>query len=500
MNYDVIIGLEIHAELNTKSKMFCSCLNESDNLRPNNNVCPICLGHPGTLPVPNRQAILWTILVGLATNCQINKVSKFDRKNYFYPDLPKGYQISQYDQPLAYNGHLIIDDDKIDITRIHLEEDTGKIFHSKNKTLVDFNRAGAPLMEMVSQPVIKNAQQAKQFCQAWQKILRYLKVSQADMEKGEMRCEANVSLQKKGDWEYQNREIKAKRGKQLNNKVEVKNINSFKALEKAINYEISRQTKLLDSGQEIVAETRGWQDDLNKTVAQRKKETAADYRYFPEPDIPAFEISQIEINNIKKQLIELPMDKKKRFVKQYGLTEDSAEIIVNDPALADFTEKTISELGAWITAEGDTYARQEKKLAQVAVNWLTGNLLKHLKKDKLKVQALKISPENMAELIALVWQGKINSPTGQKILKIMYQQGGDPSDIIDELGLKQIDSSQELKKIVIRIIQENKKQAEEYQAGKTVVIQFLIGKVMAATGGQANPKMVKELLEIELKK
>ena len=501
MNYDIIIGLEIHAELNTKSKMFCSCLNKSDYLQPNTNVCPVCLGHPGTLPVPNKSAIEKTILLSLALNCQINQETKFDRKNYFYPDLPKGYQISQYDKPFGNDGYLEFDEERIEIERIHLEEDTGKIFHDKDgeKTLIDFNRAGAPLLEMVTKPTIKDALQAKLFCQNFQKVLRYLNVSSADMEKGEMRCEANVSLQKKDAWKYEDGEIKARKGKKINHKVEVKNINSFKALEKAINFEIKRQSELLDKNLEIVAETRGWQEKKGETISQRKKETAADYRYFKEPDIPEFYIEDEEILNIKKQLIELSMDKKKRFINQYGIKPENADILVSDKLLADFFEKTVSELGAWIEAEGDNYARQEKKLAQTAANWINGELLKHLKANKKTAKDIIITTENMAELISLVWREKINSNTAQDILSIMYKKGGDPSDIMDDLGLEQIDSGQELDKVIIRIIEENKKQVKEYQSGKLAVIKYLIGQVMAATKGKANPKIVKEVLEEKLK-
>jgi aspartyl-tRNA(Asn)/glutamyl-tRNA(Gln) amidotransferase subunit B len=283
MKYDIIIGLEIHAELKTKRKMFCSCDNNPTEKRPNENTCPICLGHPGTLPIPNKQAIEWTILLGLALKGKINRVSKFDRKNYFYPDLPKGYQISQLDFPFVYDAKLKIKEREIEITRIHLEEDTGKNTHPKGKnySLIDFNRASTPLAELVTEPVIKSGEEAKQFCQRYQQVLRYLDISNADMEKGEMRCEANVSLQKKDTWEYADGEIKALGNNKLNPKVEVKNINSFKAIEKAINYEIKRQTEAIDNDEKLIQETRGWNENKNITVSQRVKETSADYRYFP---------------------------------------------------------------------------------------------------------------------------------------------------------------------------------------------------------------------------
>lgn len=497
MSYDAIIGLEIHAELKTKSKMFCSCDNDSEGQAPNTTVCPICLGHPGTLPVPNKQAIDWTILTGLALHCQINRLSKFDRKNYFYPDLPKGYQISQYDQPLAYNGYLKIDGKKIDITRIHLEEDTGKSWHFKDQdyTLLDFNRAGTPLMELVTEPVIENAEEAKKFCQAYQQILRYLHISQADMEHGEMRCEANVSVQKSGCWEYKNGQIlSTKKGHPLNAKVEVKNINSFRAVERAINFEIARQTEMLKNGETIIAETRGWNENKNETVRQRIKETSADYRYFPEPDIPPLKIDDELLANLKAQLPEMPAEKKTRFMREYGLNKEMAEILTSDKELASWSEAVISELDAWIEANGDEEERQEKKLAKTAANWISGELLKHLNADNKKINDLKITAENFAELICLIYQDKINSSAGQSILEKMYWEGGDPEAIMKELGLEQVDDSAELEEAVKKIIADNPTQTEQYRQGKTNVIQFFIGQVMAETKGKANPKIVKELL------
>jgi aspartyl-tRNA(Asn)/glutamyl-tRNA(Gln) amidotransferase subunit B len=498
MTYDTIIGLEIHAELKTKSKMFCSCDNNSEGQAPNTTVCPICLGHPGTLPVPNKQAIDWTILTGLALHCQINRLSKFDRKNYFYPDLPKGYQISQYDQPLTYDGYLEIDGEKIMITRVHLEEDTGKSIHYKDQdyTLLDFNRAGTPLMELVTEPVIKNAEQAKKFCQAYQQILRYLKISDADMEKGQMRCEANISVQAAGSWEYQPGQILPRhKNTQLNAKVEVKNINSFRAVEKAINFEIARQTALLEQGEKIAPETRGWDENQAITFSQRTKETSADYRYFPEPDIPPLKIDEAELTALTAELPELPQAKKQRFIREYGFTPDNAEILVSDRDLAAWTEDVISELAAWVEANGDEEARQEKKLSRYAANWITGELLKHLNADSKKITELKITAENFAELMCLIYQDKINSSAGQKILEKMYWEGGDPNQIMQDLGLEQMDSSEELTAVVKTIVDANPTQVAQYRAGKTNVFQFFIGQAMAATKGKANPKIVKEILE-----
>lgn len=478
--------------------MFCSCDNDAENKKPNTTVCPICLGHPGTLPVPNQKAIEWTILTGLALHCTINHLSKFDRKNYFYPDLPKGYQISQYDLPLAYKGYLEIDDEEILITRIHLEEDTGKLTHPKdeNHSLVDFNRAGTPLMELVTEPIIKNAEQAKKFCQKYQQILRYLDISNADMEKGEMRCEANISVQEEGKWEYKDGVIEPTRKKyKLNPKVEVKNINSFKAVERAIQFEIQRQTEALEKGEKIIHETRGWNEDKNQTISQRTKETSADYRYFPEPDIPPLEIKDDWLAKIRTELPEMPEEKKTRFIREYGLNKETAEILVSDKGLANWSENVISELEAWIEANGDEADRQEKKLAKTAGNWIISELLKHLNADGKRIEDLKLTAENFAELVCLIYQDKINSSAGQKILEVMHDKGGDPTDIMKELGLEQMDDKAALEKIVKSVLNKNKTQVEQYKGGKTNVLQFFLGQIMAETNGKANPKIVKELLE-----
>ena len=501
MKYDIIIGLEIHAELKTKSKMFCECDNNIEGKKPNQNTCPICMGHPGTLPIPNKKAIEWTILTGLALHCKVNKLSKFDRKNYFYPDLPKGYQISQYDLPFVFDGHLDIDGDKIAITRIHLEEDTGKLTHPNGKsyTLVDYNRASTPLMELVTEPILKSAEQAKKFCATYQQILRYLNISDANMEKGEMRCEANVSVQEKGKWEYKgNCEIKPLRDYKLNPKVELKNINSFKAIEKAINYEIKRQIDELENNGKLIQETRGWDENKGVTVSQRVKETSADYRYFPEPDIPPINISAEMIEEIKSRLIELPPEKKNRFIEQYNFLPENAELLVADKALADFTEQVISELRAWIDANGDDWERQKTKLARATSNWILSELFKHLK-NGFKITDLKMTAENFAELILLVYLGKINSSAGQKILDILIEKGGEPKSIMQNLGLEQMDDTGELEKIVLEIIEKNTKQVEEYKSGKQNVLQFFVGLAMAATKGKANPKIVIEILKEKLK-
>ncbi len=489
--------MEIHAELKTKRKMFCDCDNDPVGKKPNENTCPICLAHPGTLPVPNKKAIDWTILLGLALKGKINLLSKFDRKNYFYPDIPKGYQISQYDLPFVYEARLKIGEKEIAITRVHLEEDTGKNTHPKGKnySLIDFNRAGTPLVELVTEPEIKSGEEAKQFCQRYQQVLRYLDVSNADMEKGEMRCEANISLQEKGKWEQADGEIKARGDYKLNPKIEVKNISSFKAVEKAIDYEIKRQEKAIKEGEKLVQETRGWNEDKGITVSQRIKESSADYRYFPEPDIPPIKISNDKIEEIKTHIIELPSEKKERFIKQYNLNEDSAELIVSDKHFADYAEAVISELRAWIDSTGDDWQRQKHLLAKSVANWLTSELLKHLKADNKKIADIKITPENFAELITLIYQEKINSTAGQQILDYMYKNSGDPSDIMQELNLEQMDNDDELEVVIEEILTKSEKQVEEYRKGKASVLQYFVGQTMAKTKGKANPKTVIKILK-----
>ncbi|KKR20059.1 MAG: glutamyl-tRNA(Gln) and/or aspartyl-tRNA(Asn) amidotransferase, B subunit, partial [Parcubacteria group bacterium GW2011_GWE2_39_37] len=340
----------------------------------------------------------------------------------------KGYQISQFDLPFVYDGYLEVDGEKIDITRIHLEEDTGKLNHPAGKaySLVDYNRAGTPLMEMVTEPVIHDAQTAKKFCQLYQQVLRYLDISNADMEKGEMRCEANVSIQEKGKWKYEDGLIKPVGDYKLNPKVELKNINSFRAVEKAIEYEVRRQFRALEDGEKLVQETRGWNEDKEQTIRQRVKETSADYRYFPDPDLPPINITDEMIENIKTQLVELPIQKSKRFQSEYNLSPNDAEILVSDRNLAEFTENTISELHAWVQTNGDNDDKSKNRLAKLTSNWLISELFKHLKTDNLSIKDIKITPENFAELIAMIFGGKVNSSAAQIILEEMYRVGGDP--------------------------------------------------------------------------
>jgi len=484
-------------ELKTKSKMFCNSKNGLGREKePNIHICPVCTGQPGTLPVPNTKAIEFVQLCGLALNCELNLKSKFDRKNYFYPDLPKGYQISQYDQPLCLNGHLDIQveseklkvERRIGITRIHLEEDTGKLTHptGADYTLVDFNRAGVPLMELVTEPDIENGEEARIFCTKLQQICRYLEISDADMEKGNMRCEVNLSLHKEGE------------EKLSGTKVEVKNINSFKFVEKAVNYEIQRQTELLEKGEKIVQETRGWDSVKNVTVSQRKKESAHDYRYFPEPDIPPMEFTKEYVAELKSKLPELPEAKKKRFIEEYNLSVADVEVLTAEKDLADYFEDVVSELREKITSHEIEAA--EDKVFKLAVNYIISELRKHLAENDHDIRDLKISAENYAELIGIVADGKINSSAAQTVLKEMYHTGGDPSQIIEQKNLLQTNDAGELEAAVDNVLAQNQKSVDDYKSGKDNALKFLMGQVMKETRGKANPQAVEEILKNKLNK
>ncbi|MGW8184672.1 MAG: Asp-tRNA(Asn)/Glu-tRNA(Gln) amidotransferase subunit GatB [Candidatus Moraniibacteriota bacterium] len=485
--YLATIGMEIHVELKTKSKMFCSCKNDMElDKDPNSNICEVCTAQPGTLPVPNGEAIRFVQLAGLALNCNLLKDTKFDRKNYFYPDIPKGYQISQYDQPLCEKGELEISGKKVGVTRIHLEEDTGKLTHPKGAaySLVDFNRAGVPLMELVTEPDFDSGEGAREFCQKLQQICRYLEISDADMEKGHMRCEANISIYPKGA------------DKLSGTKVEVKNINSFRFVQKAIEYEIARQVEALENGEKIVQETRGWDSVKNITVSQRVKETAADYRYFPEPDIPPMLFDDNYIETLKGELPELPKNKLERFIKEYGIGEREAELLVSERDLANYFEQTISELEEKMTS-GEIKASREK-LFKLAVNYLNTEIRKHLVECQEKICDIKIKPENYAELIGIVADGKINSSAAQIVLEEMYKNGTDPSQIIEDKNLSQMDNSAELEQAVDKILAENQASVDDYKGGKENAFKFLMGQIMKETKGKANPQIVTEMLKDKL--
>jgi aspartyl-tRNA(Asn)/glutamyl-tRNA(Gln) amidotransferase subunit B len=463
--------------------------------QPNKNICPVCTAQPGSLPVPNKKAIEYVIKAGLALNCRIAKKSKFDRKNYFYPDLPKGYQISQYDQPLCEKGFLEIalgkEKKRIGITRIHLEEDTGKSIHQKatGETLIDFNRAGVPLMELVTEPDIVSSLEAKKFCESLRSIFRYLGISSADMEKGQMRCEANISLYLPG------------KDPLSGTKVELKNINSFKAVEKGIEYEIRRQTEILEEGGHVIQETRGWNDSLGKTFPQRKKENSDDYRYFPEPDILPLSFSDREIEMIGKSLPELPLEKKDRLVRQYGLSEENAEIVVSSKDLAQYFEEVASELDHWMEVEEHEFDEQTKtKVYKLAVNYLLTEIQKHLFHKGLDIKDMKVTPENFAELIKIIYDGQINSSAAQVVLEEMFETGADPSRVIEEKDLVQSNDESELDAVVDGVLKKNQPSVDDYKKGKQNAIQYLMGQVMSETKGKANPQMVIKILKEKLDK
>jgi len=510
-----IIGLEIHVELKTDSKMFCSCKNDPFNSAPNTNICPVCTGQPGSLPVPNKKALQWIVKIAQALNCQIRPLSKFDRKHYFYPDLPKAYQISQYDEPVGENGHLDLDFmleenhrevAHIGITRVHMEEDTAKLDHATNTaTLVDFNRAGVPLVEIVSDPDIQSAVEAKKYCQELQLIFRYLGISDADMEKGQMRCEANISIQEEGKFEIKKEKVLPIRNYKLNNKVEIKNLNSFRAIERGIEYEIIRQTKMLEQGETWTQQTRGWDENKNETVMQREKETSADYRYFPEPDIPPFEpltiAGSIDIG-------ELPQKKRARFVEEYGFSLADAEFLTRDKNWSEFAEEVMSEIIEWLHAmpevqrDSDEIKKNKReKIARLAGGWITSKLVGVLTNLKKDLRTLKIKPENFAELIALIYTEKINSTNAQKILQEMVESNTDkdPTHIMEEKGYGQVDDENKLNKIVDEIIKNYPAQVKQYQTGKESLLRFLVGMAMKASEGSANPKKVEEMLIAKLK-
>jgi len=479
MEYQSTIGIEIHAELKTQSKMFCDCLNDSEVEEANINICPICLAHPGSLPVINQKAVESVIKTALALNCQVPEFSKFDRKNYFYPDLPKGYQISQYELPLSNKGFLEINDKKIKITRIHLEEDTGKLIHPKGASysLVDFNRAGVPLMELVTEPDITSGLEARQFCEELQMILRYLDVSSANMEKGQMRCEVNIS-------------IKPPRAK-MGTKVEIKNLNSFRAVEKSIDYEIKRQADLLDSDEKIIQETRGWDEGKQKTFSQRTKEEAKDYRYFPEPDLPPLGKLSSIVDQFSDSIPELPQAKRERFLEEYKLPQSDIDILITNKGLADYFEQVVSELQTWLKIKS---IDDPQPLIKLTANYFLTELFKLLTSSKIDIKDCQISPENFAEFITLIHQKEISSSAAQTVLKEMFDTGIDPSHIVEAKELKQISDEGALTEIVKKVVKDNPKAIKDYQSGKENALKFLVGKTMSVSRGQANPEVVEKLL------
>ena len=464
--YKPTIGLEIHAELKTKSKMFCGCLNDPE-AKPNTNICPICTANPGTLPTINKQAVLSVLRVGVALGGRLADFSEFDRKNYFYPDIPKGYQISQYKYPLISGGEI----NCIQITRIHLEEDTGTSSHDKGDfSLVNFNRAGVPLMELVTEPVIKSAKEASDFAKELQLVLRYLGVSNANMEKGEMRVEANVSVSKT---------------EKFGVKTEVKNLNSFKSVERAIEYEIKRQIEVLESGGEVIQETRGFDEDRGETFSQRKKEESHDYRYFPEPDLPKLELSKLDWakrEEIEKSLPELPKEKRERFEKSFGIKNEDVEVYINDSKLGEFFEDVAGGL-------------KSQKLISLASNYITSDVLGLSKGDGVG----KISSQNIIDLVQEIDVGNLSSRGAKDVLKKIFTEGGNVKDVANELGVIQVNDTQRIKEIIENVLVMNSGVVADYKGGKESSLQFLIGQIMKEGKGAFNPQIVKEELLNSLK-
>jgi aspartyl-tRNA(Asn)/glutamyl-tRNA(Gln) amidotransferase subunit B len=470
MKYQTVIGLEVHLQLNTKTKAFCGCSTDFGKA-PNSNVCPVCLGFPGALPVYNRQALNSAIKLALAFDCQIQEHTKFDRKNYFYPDLPKNYQISQFDLPLSRNGYLDIYTQglpkRIGITRVHLEEDAGKLIHETGASLVDFNRTGIPLLEIVSEPDLNSPQEAFDYLSSLKSIIGYLDVSDCDMEKGSLRCDANISLRLEGV-------------KELGVKTELKNMNSFKGVKDALTFEVERQTRLLEANQEMVQETRLWDAQKAVTVVMRTKEGAKDYRYFPDPDLAVFIIEQSMIAQIKAQLPELPQLKMCRFIKEYGLTQYDAKILVSSKNDAEFAESCIQD-----------YPGKDKK---EMVNWLIGPLLSEANERKVKLHELNLNKNELISLIGFLQRQEISYLSAKSVLSQLIDTQKSARDLIESGNLGQISNTDALKQVIETVIRENAKSVSDFKAGKTNALMYLVGQVMKKSSGKANPKVVGELI------
>jgi len=468
--FETVIGLEVHLQLNTKTKIFCSCANQY-GCAPNTNVCPVCLGLPGTLPVLNHQVLLSGIKAGLALNAQINSFIKFDRKNYYYPDLPKGYQISQYDFPIAKNGFLMIKsqgiEKRVGITRAHLEEDAGKLVHDNAAgcSLVDFNRTGTPLIEIVTEPDMRSPQEAYDYLNTLKLTLQYLDVSDCDMEKGSLRCDANVSIRPVGQTA-------------LGTKTELKNMNSFRAVKLALEYEVRRHEQVITSGGKIVQETLLWNDEKAMTITMRSKEQAHDYRYFPDPDLVPFTIDSKVIDDVRVQLPELPQAKFLRFLSQYGLSEYDANMLVSDKGMADFFEEAIKEYP------------QAKKIA----NWMAGAVLKEINERHVSIHELKLTPKDLVVLIAKVEEGIVSNLAGKDVLTAMLDRGLGADEVIKEKGLAQVSDDSALLVIIDEVIAQNPQVVDQIRSGKPSAIGFLVGQAMKKSSGRANPKKLNELI------
>ncbi|PLV59986.1 Asp-tRNA(Asn)/Glu-tRNA(Gln) amidotransferase subunit GatB [Thermotoga sp. KOL6] len=482
MRYKPVIGLEIHVQLSTKTKAFCSCSADVFDLPPNTAICPVCTGQPGALPVPNEEMVRFAVKTALALNCKIHKYSRFDRKNYFYPDLPKGYQISQYFYPIATEGYLEIDGDegkkKVRIRRLHIEEDAGKLLHEGDSitrasySLVDMNRCGVPLIEIVTEPDISSPREARIFMEKLRTIVRYLGVSTGDMEKGALRCDANISV------------VDTETGKQ-SNRVEVKNMNSFRFVEKALEYEFERIVKAMEKGEDVERETRGWVESTKTTVSMRGKEEESDYRYFPEPDIPPVVLSDEYLERVKQELPELPDEKAERFMREYGLPEYDAKVLTASKELAEFFEKCVKVV----------------KKAKELSNWIMTEVLRELNERNIEITESKLKPEHFADLFKLMDEGKISIKIAKEIFPEVFETGKMPSQIVEEKGFVQINDEKLIEELAKRAIEQNPKAVQDYKAGKKKAMGFFVGFVMRETKGKANPeitnRIVKKLLEEE---
>lgn len=478
--FEVVIGLEVHSQLLTKSKMFCTCSTDYAYAAPNTHVCPVCMGMPGVLPVINQQAVAYTIMTALALNCSIPEYSKFDRKNYPYPDLMKGYQISQYDIPLSKNGYLMIELDgqerRIGITRVHLEEDTARLLHHGGYSLVDINRSGTPLMEIVSEPDMRSPEEARLYMQKLREILVYLGVSSGRMEEGSLRCDANISVRPRGQTK-------------LGVKTEIKNMNSFRSVQRALEYEGHRQIEMARAGIPIHQETRGWVENKGITVPQRSKEMAHDYRYFPEPDLPPLIISREWVEELGAQLPELPDARRARYKAEYGLSAQDANVLTEDKALGDYFEQVVA-----VSQSSDRKAR-----ARSASNWLLSDVVRLLKDSGTSIQSCDLSPSALANLLDLLDKGRITGTQAKEVLEDAFASGGMPEDIVRRKGIKPpISDQSELERIIGEVIANNLKIVNDYRAGKTNAIQALVGQVMKQTRGQARADMVISLLKAKL--
>ncbi|WP_163883038.1 Asp-tRNA(Asn)/Glu-tRNA(Gln) amidotransferase subunit GatB [Paenibacillus favisporus] len=468
--YETVIGLEVHVELHTKSKIFCGCSTEF-GAPPNTHTCPICLGHPGVLPVLNRQAVDYAMKAAMALNCTIADVSKFDRKNYFYPDSPKAYQISQYDQPIGENGWIDIEVDgrtkRIGITRLHLEEDAGKLTHVDGgfASLVDFNRVGTPLVEIVSEPDISSPEEARAYLEKLRAIMQYCEVSDVKMEEGSMRCDANISIRPVGQKEFGTR-------------AELKNMNSFRGVQRGLEYEEYRQAEILDDGGKVVQETRRWDEAAGKTLSMRSKEEAHDYRYFPDPDLVRLHIDEAWKERIRATIPELPDARQARYTSEYGLPSYDAGVITSSKPLADFFEDSLN------------YTKDAKAVS----NWIMGDLLGYLNSTGLELPALKITGRGLGEMIGLIEKGTISSKIAKTVFKEMLESGKLPQQIVEEKGLVQISDEGEIKTIVEQVVAANPQSVEDFKAGKQKAIGFLVGQVMKESKGKANPALVNKLL------